>query len=87
MEPTLVAVLAVESLKKLEMIGDHRQLPAFVQQTWYNLTATIPSIKISLFERLILGSNDNGGKYSKQGEEEKKGIVGNELVSVPNKYH
>ena len=27
MEPTLVAVLAVESVQKLELIGDHRQLP------------------------------------------------------------
>lgn len=32
MEPTIVSVLAVKSLKKLELIGDHRQLPAFVQQ-------------------------------------------------------
>lgn len=37
MEPTLVSVLAVKSLLKLELIGDHRQLPAFVQNCWYNV--------------------------------------------------
>jgi AAA domain len=37
MEPTLMSVLAVKSLRKLELIGDHRQLPAFVQNCWYNL--------------------------------------------------
>jgi helicase required for RNAi-mediated heterochromatin assembly 1 len=55
MEPTLVSVLAVKSLKKLELIGDHRQLPAFVQLCWYNLEVTVPSIKVSLFERLVSG--------------------------------
>lgn len=54
-EPTLVSVLAVNTVKKLEMIGDHRQLPAFVQQCWFNFETTLPSIKTSLFERLISG--------------------------------
>jgi hypothetical protein len=31
MEPTLMSVLSVRSLQKLELVGDHRQLPAFVQ--------------------------------------------------------
>ena len=53
MEPTLISVLAVKSLQKLELVGDHRQLPAFVQQCWYNLETTMPSIKTSMFERLI----------------------------------
>jgi superfamily I DNA and/or RNA helicase len=55
MEPMLIAVLAVRSLRKLELVGDHRQLPAFVQNCWFNLEATHPSIKISLFERLVTG--------------------------------
>ena len=54
-EPTLMSVLAVNTLRKLELIGDHRQLPAFVQQCWYNFETTMPSIKTSLFERLISG--------------------------------
>lgn len=54
-EPTLMSVLAVNTLRKLEMIGDHRQLPAFVQQCWFNFETTMPSIKTSLFERLISG--------------------------------
>lgn len=54
-EPTLMSVLAVSTLKKLELIGDHRQLPAFVQQCWFNFETTLPSIKTSLFERLISG--------------------------------
>jgi hypothetical protein len=53
MEPTLVAVLAVESVQKLELVGDHMQLPAFVDQCWFNIESTIPSIKRSLFERLV----------------------------------
>ena len=67
MEPTLISVLAVKSLKKLELIGDHRQLPAFIQNCWYNLQTTLPSIKTSLFERLIddvashHGSNERDG--------------------------
>jgi hypothetical protein len=60
MEPTLVAVLAVESVKKLELIGDHRQLPAFVNQCWYNLECSIPSIKTSLFERIIMSGDSHG---------------------------
>lgn len=55
-EPTLMSVLAVNTLRKLEMIGDHRHLPAFAQQCWFNFETTIPSIKTSLFERLIIGS-------------------------------
>eukprot|EP01041_Mallomonas_annulata_P002547 gene2547-4973_t len=55
MEPTLISVLAVKSLRKLELIGDHRQLPAFVQNCWYNLETTNPTIKTSLFERLVSG--------------------------------
>jgi len=60
MEPTLMSVLAVRSLKKLELVGDHRQLPAFVQNCWYNVSSTNPSIKTSLFERLI--TNAEGTK-------------------------
>ena len=53
LEPTLVAVLAVRSLRKLELIGDHRQLPAFVQPCWFSIQMTHPSMKVSLFERLV----------------------------------
>lgn len=53
MEPTLLSVLAVRSLQKLELIGDHRQLPAFIHQCWFNAQLTNPSLQISLFERLV----------------------------------
>lgn len=53
MEPTLLSVLSVRSLRKLELIGDHRQLPAFVQHCWFPIQTTHPSIKVSLFERLM----------------------------------
>lgn len=53
LEPILMAVVAVPSLEKIELIGDHRQLPAFVQQCWFPLEKTHPSIKTSLFERLV----------------------------------
>ncbi|RYH14627.1 hypothetical protein EON65_33295, partial [archaeon] len=53
MEPTLIAVLAVDSVQKMELIGDHRQLPAFINHYWYNFEITVPKIKKSLFERLI----------------------------------
>ncbi len=53
MEPTLVSVLAVPSLQKLELIGDQRQLPASVQNCWYNIEISNRSIKRSLFERLV----------------------------------
>ena len=45
----------MKSLRKLELVGDHRQLPAFVQNCWFNLEVSQPSIKTSLFERLISG--------------------------------
>ena len=48
MEPMLMAVLSVRSLRKLELVGDHRQLPAFVQNCWFSLEVTHPTIKISL---------------------------------------
>ena len=51
------SILSVPSLCKLELVGDHRQLPAFVQQCWFNLETTIPSLKVSLFERLITCSD------------------------------
>jgi hypothetical protein len=57
MEPTLISVLAVRSLQKLELVGDHRQLPAFVQQCWYEVSDTMPTIKTSMFERLIGDAN------------------------------
>lgn len=53
MEPTLLSVLSVRSLCKLELIGDHRQLPAFIHQCWFNIQNTHPTIKVSLFERLV----------------------------------
>ena len=65
-EPTLISVLAVNTLRKLEMIGDHRQLPAFVQQCWFNFETTIPSIKTSLFERLISGSVKSHSSHAKK---------------------
>lgn len=52
-EPTLLSVLSVRSLQKLELIGDHRQLPAFIPQCWFAFEMTLPSIKVSLFERLV----------------------------------
>lgn len=55
MEPTLISVLAVKSLRKLELVGDHRQLPAFIQNCWFSFETTSPSIKTSLFERLVTG--------------------------------
>lgn len=55
LEPTLISVLSVSSLQKLELIGDHRQLPAFVNQYWYNIEMIRPKIKKSLFERIVLG--------------------------------
>ena len=54
-QPTLMSVLACNTLRKLELIGDQRQLPAFVQQCWFNFETTMPSIKTSLFERLVSG--------------------------------
>ena len=62
MEPTLISVLAVKSLRKLELIGDHRQLPAFIQNCWFNLECTLPSIKTSLFERLISSVSSRDGR-------------------------
>ena len=62
MEPTLISVLAVKSLRKLELIGDHRQLPAFIQNCWFNLECTLPSIKTSLFERLISSVASRDGR-------------------------
>eukprot|EP01103_Thecamoeba_quadrilineata_P018262 TRINITY_DN687_c0_g1_i1.p1 TRINITY_DN687_c0_g1~~TRINITY_DN687_c0_g1_i1.p1 ORF type:complete len:2369 (-),score=253.94 TRINITY_DN687_c0_g1_i1:25-7131(-) len=62
MEPTLMSVLAVRSLCKMELIGDHRQLPAFIQNYWFNLEVSQPSIKMSLFERLITGGTRTGGR-------------------------
>jgi hypothetical protein len=55
-EPTLMSVLACNTLRKLELIGDHRQLPASMQQCWFSFEATMPSIKTSLFERLVSGT-------------------------------
>ncbi|KAI0561167.1 DNA2/NAM7 helicase [Gracilaria domingensis] len=54
LEPTLVSVLSVRSLRKLELIGDHRQLPAYVQPCWFSVQVANPSIEVSLFERLVL---------------------------------
>ena len=59
MEPTLVSVLAVKSLRKLELVGDHRQLPAFAQTCWYHFERTAPGIKVSLFERLVTDCADS----------------------------
>jgi len=62
-EPTLMSVLACNTLRKLELIGDHRQLPAFVQQCWFSFETTMPSIKTSLFERLVSGTvKQRGGR-------------------------
>lgn len=58
MEPTLISVLAVQSLQKLELVGDQRQLPAFVQNCWYNVEITNRSLIRSLFERLIHSSGE-----------------------------
>ena len=62
MEPTLMAVLSMRSLQKLELVGDHRQLPAAVPNAWFNLESAIPSIKISLFERLVTGAAGPGAR-------------------------
>lgn len=61
MEPTLMAVVAVGSLRKLELVGDHYQLPAFVQNCWFNIETSHPSIKVSLFERLVTTAGTSAG--------------------------
>ena len=61
MEPTLVAVLSVASVQKVQLIGDHRQLPAFVNNCWYDLACSMPTIKTSLFERLVVGDEEGDG--------------------------
>ena len=58
MEPTLVSVLSVPSVQKVQLIGDHRQLPAFVNNCWYDLSNSTPALKTSLFERLVVGDSD-----------------------------
>jgi len=75
MEPTLLSVLAVKSLKKLELIGDHRQLPAFVQNCWFNLQSSLPSINTSLFERLISGQVARKGRGRGRGREDRGTVV------------
>ncbi len=68
-EPTLMSVLACNTLRKLELIGDHRQLPAFVQQCWFSFETTMPSIKTSLFERLVSGTvKQRGGRQNAKGK-------------------
>ena len=62
MEPALMAVLSMRSLRKLELVGDHRQLPAAIPNAWFNLEAAIPSMKISLFERLVTGAAGRGAR-------------------------
>ena len=62
MEPTLMAVLSVRSLRKLELVGDHRQLPAAIPNAWFNLESAIPSMKVSLFERLVTGASGRGAR-------------------------
>jgi hypothetical protein len=59
-----MSVLAVNTLRKLELIGDHRQLPAFIQQCWFNFETTLPSLKTSLFERLISGTVKHQGRQA-----------------------
>ena len=59
MEPLLMSIITLRSLKKLELIGDHRQLPAFIQSCWFNLEKTHRSIKMSLFERLVETASDS----------------------------
>jgi len=54
MEPTILSVVATCSLQKLELFGDHRQLPAFVHKDWFIAER---SVKTSLFERLVSRSN------------------------------
>ena len=53
LEPTLDSTLVFKSLQKLELIGDHRQLPAFVQKYWFNFEMNMSWLKTSLFERLV----------------------------------
>lgn len=64
-EPTLMSVLACNTLRKLELIGDHRQLPAFVQSCWFSFETTMPSIKTSLFERLVSGTTTSYSNSNK----------------------
>ena len=37
----------------MELVGDHRQLPAYVAQCWFNVQISRPSVNVSLFERLV----------------------------------
>ncbi len=76
-EPTLMSVLACNTLRKLELIGDQRQLPAFVQQCWFSFETTMPSLKTSLFERLVSGTVKRGSQQKKQlkGKNLKKTLI------------
>ncbi|CDF32339.1 unnamed protein product [Chondrus crispus] len=65
LEPTLVSVLAVRSLRKLELIRNHRQLPAYVQPCWFPTQVNFRSTKVSLLERLVQsGAGGGAGRTS-----------------------
>lgn len=68
LEPGLIGLLSNENIGRFVLIGDHKQLPAVVQQDEQSSSVTEPCLREivitdcrqSLFERLIRWENNNG---------------------------
>eukprot|EP00457_Paulinella_chromatophora_P000075 gb/GEZN01000075.1/.p1 GENE.gb/GEZN01000075.1/~~gb/GEZN01000075.1/.p1 ORF type:complete len:1932 (-),score=209.52 gb/GEZN01000075.1/:490-6285(-) len=82
MEAPLMAVVAVKSVRKLELVGDHRQLPAFIQNCWFSLETQHPALKISLFERLLHQGKGRGQEVSHKHRNEPLSLDGASSCTV-----
>ena len=83
LEPNIIGLLSSDSINRFILIGDHKQLPAVVQQA--DDEPRLHSCRLSLFERL-LRQEQEAGREAFTGILDHQGRMHPEVAAFPNEH-
>ena len=83
LEPNIIGLLSSDSIDRFILIGDHKQLPAVVQQA--DDEPRLHSCRLSLFERLLRQEHETG-REAFTGILDHQGRMHPEIAAFPNEH-
>jgi hypothetical protein len=83
LEPNIIGLLSSDSIDRFILIGDHKQLPAVVQQA--DDEPRLHSCRLSLFERLLRQEHETG-RDAFTGILDHQGRMHPEIAAFPNEH-
>jgi hypothetical protein len=83
LEPSIIGILSSDSIDRFILIGDHKQLPAVVQQP--DNEPRLHNCRLSLFERL-LQQEKSAGRSAFTGILRRQGRMHPDIAAFPNEF-